>query len=414
MATNTSDIGSDGHAGAWLHDPVHRKWLVADAQAQLSFFRKSLRPDGGFDVLDHAGRPMPGLPQELHTTTRLVHSYAVAHQWGAPDCGDIVDAGIAFLLNRHRDPVHGGFVWSVRDGAVADGTKLAYGHVFVLLAASSAKTTGHPDADRLLSDAMEAIDRHFWDDEAGLLRDEFARDWSPFSTYRGFNANMHGVEAFLTAFEATGNKMHLDRAGRVLDFFTREIAPKYQWRLPEHYSDHWEPDFLYSGDPMFRPRGTTPGHSLEIARLLLQHWDLAGRPATAAPVTARRLIDTALSDGWLPAGGLAYTLSYEGEVSVADRYWWPVAEAIGAVAALLKLDFDEDLERWYRSLWRFAGEHFVDTERGGWFPEIDDTGRPVEHQFRGKPDIYHALQADLFPLSKSISRMPDETCRNML
>jgi mannose/cellobiose epimerase-like protein (N-acyl-D-glucosamine 2-epimerase family) len=406
MTDTTAPIGNDDHPGTWLADPVHRAWLAGDAAAQLAFFRNSLRGDGGFDVLDYGGRPLARGAQELHTTTRLVHSFALARQWGLDACDRIIDAGMAFLVKRHRDPVHGGYLWSVGD-AGGDGTKLAYGHVFVLLAAASARQVGHPDANWLAADVMEVIDRRFWDDAAGRLRDEFARDWSPISTYRGFNANMHGIEAFLAAHEATGDAGCLDRAGRMLRFFAGEIAPRHGWRLPEHYTERWEPDLDYAGNPMFRPRGTTPGHSFELARLLIQHWDLCGRTDASAPEGARRLVETALRDAWLPDGGLAYTLDHGGRVAVADRYWWPVTEAIGAIAALLKTDFRAADEAWYRTLWRFARDRFVDCERGGWFPEIDAAGHPDDRQFRGKPDLYHALQADLFPLSARVSRLPD-------
>ena len=68
-----------------------------------------------------------------------------------------------FLWNGHRDPVNGGYFWSVGEGHPIDDRKQAYGHAFVLLAASSAKTVGHPDADRLLADVSEVIATRFWD-----------------------------------------------------------------------------------------------------------------------------------------------------------------------------------------------------------------------------------------------------------
>ena len=61
------------------------------------------------------------------------------------------------LWRAYRDDRHGGYVWLLRDGQVADDTKLAYGHVFVLLAASTAKLVGHPDADRLLAEATPLL-----------------------------------------------------------------------------------------------------------------------------------------------------------------------------------------------------------------------------------------------------------------
>jgi len=401
-------LGDPSANTSWLTDPVHRDWLWSDAVRQLEFFRSSLRADGGFDVLALDGSPLPDGPQELHTTTRMVHSYALGHLAGAPDCTAMIDAGMAFLAAQHRDPTHGGYVWSVANGAAADSSKLAYGHVFVLLAASSAKIAGHPDADAMIDDIAGVIDQHFWDDDAGLLRDEFTQDWAPFSTYRGMNSNMHGTEALLAAYEATGHEVYLNRAGRILDFFVTNIAPAHAYRLPEHYSQDWQVDTEYQGNPMFRPRGTTPGHSFELGRLTLQHWDLRGRPDDGSPDRARKLIETALADAWLPVGGFAYTLDYEGHVMAPDRYWWPVTEAIGALATLIKLGGTSSDEGWYRKLWQTASALFVDHERGGWFPEVDANGQPVAAQFAGKPDIYHALQADLIPMANGLSRLPED------
>ena len=390
-------------ADSWLTDPTHRAYLLADARRQLSFFQTSLRPDGGFDQLDHDGSPLPRTAQELHATTRMVHSYVLGRAIGHEDADRIIDAGMEFIWTRHRDTEHGGYVWST-DGEGADDTKLAYGHVFVLLAAASAKNAGHPDADRLLSDVSEVIEKRYWDEEAGLLRDEFTRDWHPFSDYRGMNANMHGVEAMLAAFEATGERTWLTRAGRILDFFTARMAPAWNWRIPEHYTSNWQVDPSYAGNPTFRPAGTTPGHSLELGRLLLHHWDLSGRPETDAPRRARQLIERAVSDAWLPGGGLAYTLDLTGEIDMGDRFWWPVTEGIGAMAALLNADPEPQDEDAYRRFWRFADGSFVDHDRGGWAPEIDADGNPAGDQFQGKPDIYHALQADLYPLVPRLSR----------
>lgn len=383
--------------------PTDPAFLVADARRALDFFDDSLRPGGGFHALDHDGRPLPGDRQELHVTTRMVHSYALAQAAGRPDRAGVIDHGMRALWERHRDRDHGGYHWGLVGDAPADAPKLAYGHVFVLLAAASARMAGHPDADRLLADITQVLDRHYWDEDAGLFRDEFTRDWRVFSTYRGMNANMHGVEALLTAHEATGDARFLERAGRILAFFIPGQAAANDWRIPEHYDADWRPDPAYAGDPMFRPAGTTPGHSFEMARLSLQWWDLAGRPADGTPDRARALVDRALADAWQePGGGLAYTMRGD-RVGIPDRYWWPVTEAIGALAALIKLEPRAADRDWYARLWGFADAALIDHQRGGWFPELDAQGRPVDGQFRGKPDIYHALQADLLPLADGLS-----------
>jgi|TARA_B110000483_G_C18169854_1_gene532852 mannose/cellobiose epimerase-like protein (N-acyl-D-glucosamine 2-epimerase family) len=386
-------------------DIKHRDWLRHDANQQLDFFYQSLTKDGCFASLNWDGSQKTNMSQELHTTTRMVHSYALGKAFGYTAADNIIDAGMAALWNWHRDQDNGGYAWSVDKASIRDGQKLAYGHVFVLLAAASAKNAGHPDADRLISDISCILEKYFWDDACGRFREEYDADWTPFSTYHGMNANMHGAEALLTAYEATGHEKYLDHSGRILDYFTGTIAPQFDWRIPEHYTEDWQIDTEYSGDLMFRPAGTTPGHSFEFGRLVIQHWDLTGRPNTGALHLARHLIYKALSDAWLDEGGFCYTLNLNGEISIKDRYWWPVTEAIGALSVCLQVDPTETDEIWYTKLWNFAQFNFVDAERGGWYPEINSFGDPVGRQFFGKPDIYHALQAEFIALTGAPSNL---------
>lgn len=382
----------------------HRDFLIADTNRQFDFFAASMNPAGGFYVLDAQGRPLASAVQELHTTTRLVHSYALGQIAGRAGSAEMVAHGLSYLQSHHRDRVHGGYLWALEGDDVADGRKLAYGHVFVLLAASSALAAGHPAAKALFEDIDQVLDAHFWQDAQGLFCDEWNRDWTPFSNYRGMNANMHGVEALLAAYEASGQTKFLDRAGRILEFFLGQMAPKENWRLPEHYTESWQVDRGYAGDPMFRPAGTTPGHSFELARLLLHYGALTQAPLPPLVATARQLTYRALSDAWdADQGGLFYTLEFGGAPSIKDRYWWPVTEAIGVIAALLKVDPQPEDVQWYQTLWRFAQGHFIDAEQGGWFPEIDAAGKPTARQFLGKPDIYHSVQATLFPLCPHVS-----------
>ncbi|MGB0799996.1 MAG: AGE family epimerase/isomerase, partial [Planktomarina sp.] len=250
MTSNpVSTPGKPDAQGFWLNDKTHRNWLMDQAMRQFDFFQGSIRPEGGFYTLAHDGSPLNSPVQELHTTTRLIHSYALGHLLGVDGADRIVETGMAYLQSHHKDPHHGGFVWAMSGDQIADDRKLAYGHFFVLLAAASAKLAGHPNADRLLQDVRGVLDAHFWDEDAALFCDELNRDWTPFSTYRGMNANMHGVEAMLAAFEATGEAVYLDRSGRILDFFINQVAAQEHWRLPEHYTENWDIDRNYAGDP---------------------------------------------------------------------------------------------------------------------------------------------------------------------
>ena len=401
---NDHDLGPLDPDRPWRADPGHRDWLACDALRQLRFFAASLQGDGGFVPLDRTGRPRPG-PQELEATAWLVHGFALGHAGGAAGGEDMIDAGLAALWHRHRDPRHGGYARAVAGRNIADDAKSAGGHALVLLAAASARQAGHPDADRLLGDVAEVLDRRFRTDGAGLLGGHCRRDWTPLSTARSLEANLLGAEALLAAHEATGERAWLDGARRILDVLAGEVAPGHGWRLPDECLGPRQAD--PANGPKDRVPGSTPGHSFALARLVLQHWNLAGR-ASDAPEAARQLVARAFADAWRRDGGLVLRLDAEGRPLIRDRCGWPLAQAICAFASLLKLDAAPGDEARYRDCWRFAARHFIDADRGGWLPEIGEDGRPAERQFRGKPDICPALQADLLSLVPGLSGLMRE------
>lgn len=386
---------------------AHRQWLLGQATSLFGFFQNaSFNPAGGFFTLDDVGQPLP-LPQgqpsairQLHDTTRMVHCFAVAHLLGLPGAARNINHGMDYLWSAHRDQQNGGYFWSVDDKGPADDKKQAYGHAFVLLAASSAKVVGHPDADRLLADITDVLLTRFWEAEYGATSEEYAADWSILGDYRGQNSNMHLTEALMAAFEATGDRQYLTMAEQIADLIINRHARAQGWRVAEHFDSNWQVDLAYDGDAMFRPRGTTPGHALEWSRLLVLLWELGGRKHDWMSDAAKNLFFTTVAAGWDDTtGGFYYTLDWQDKPDRADRFWWPCAEGVAAAAVLASIDpSDPQIEFWYRRIWGFINNHFIDHKNGSWFPELDASFQPGNSVFTGKPDIYHAVQACLIPL----------------
>ena len=68
---------------------AHRLWLVDHARALFDFFQlASFNPAGGFFPLDENARPLAAKPghiganRQVHETSRMVHSFAIAHLLG--------------------------------------------------------------------------------------------------------------------------------------------------------------------------------------------------------------------------------------------------------------------------------------------------------------------------------------------
>lgn len=189
--------GGPTSGAKWVTLPYHRSWLLDRAGALFDFFEAhSIDPAGGFFSLDDlgqsivAGASSEGAVRELHATARMVYCFAISQLLGRPGAARFIDHGMGFLWSGHRDSAHGGYFWSVGKDGPRDDRKQAYGHAFVLLAASSAKVVGHPDADRLLANVSEVLLTRFWEPGVGAAAEEFDRNWSPVGHYRGQNSNM--------------------------------------------------------------------------------------------------------------------------------------------------------------------------------------------------------------------------------
>ncbi len=394
---------------SWTALPFHRQFLQQQANGLFDFFqRASLNPAGGFFELSDTGHALnTGNPvRQIHTTARMVHCFVIGSLIGRPGSDEIVDHGMRYLWEQHRDQANGGYVWSLDNDGRRDDTKQAYGHAFVLLAASSAKLIGHPLADAMIADVTEIIERRFWDDSRGAVSEEYQHDWSPIGDYRGQNSNMHLTEALMAAFEATGDKGYLVKAERIASLIIGQFAAALDFRVAEHFDANWQLDKTYLGSEMFRPAGTTPGHWLEWSRLLLQLFVLGDRRTEWLQDAARRLFRQAIDLGWDPQyGGFYYTLDWDNRPVMTEKLWWPVSEGIGAAAFLCAHDRDPYFETWYRKLWDFADQHLIDPDHGGWRSELTASLNPASRLFTGKPDIYHALQACLIPLYPAVGSL---------
>ncbi len=397
-----------GEAESWLQSPTHRAWLVAQATRLLGFFIPTVDDAGHFVELDDHGLPMPtGCPpaaaprQQLLTVARAVHSYALGEMLGIPGCEPLVARGLRTLWDHHRDPAAGGYFTAVNGRDIVDDSKSAYGHAFVLLAATSALAAGHADANQLFEDVLAVIDRYFWSDTDGAAREAFTRNWEEIEPYRGANSNMHLCESFLAAGGQPGHSELVARATRIVALLIDQKARSHDWLLPEHYDAQWRPLYEYNTskrNDAFRPYGVTVGHLLEWSRLLLSLRLATGDNSTTLLDGAQNLFQQGVTVGWDTLHtGLVYTVDWHGREVHDDHYWWPVAEGIGASAYLARITGAPLYEAWYQRLWDYAAEYLIDRAEGGWYPQLNAQNQRIVHPWYGKPDLYHALQACLLP-----------------
>lgn len=402
-------------------DTAENKEFLKEMRDQLlSFGHNFPSPGGGSYYLGDDGTPWKDRPRETWITCRMAHVYSMGSFLGHEGSEGLVDAALKGLKGELHDDVNGG--WYA--GLTADGeilpNKACYAHAFVILAASSATLAGRPGAKALLEEALKIYDEKFWNEEEGLSCDTWNTEFTVLDDYRGVNANMHTVEAFLAAADVLGNETYRMRAGRIIDRVI-EWAADNDYRIPEHFSSDWVADLECNKekpDDQFKPYGATPGHGLEWARLITQ-WALSahkeGKGAEKYIAAAENLYNRAISDGWNCDGapGIVYTTDWEGKPIVHDRMHWTLAEAINSAAVLYHVTEKEKYAADYAEFMKYLDEQVLDHVNGSWFHQLDEENKLIGTVWPGKSDIYHALQAVLIPYSKvdvSIALAVKEAC----
>ncbi|MGH8827496.1 MAG: AGE family epimerase/isomerase, partial [Jiangellaceae bacterium] len=181
-------------------DDAHAEWLARAGDDLIDFGRGATLSTGGFGWLDSRGRVDPTKPLHTYLNARMTHVFALAAIRGRPGTLELAAHGVAALSGLLHDDVHDGWFAAVApDGTPVDPSKTAYEHAFVVLAAASAAAAKVEGACGLLQDALDVVDHRFWDAGVGRCVDGYDRTLTVVEDYRGANANMHMVEAFLAA-----------------------------------------------------------------------------------------------------------------------------------------------------------------------------------------------------------------------
>ncbi|MFB6128902.1 MAG: AGE family epimerase/isomerase [Halorhabdus sp.] len=334
--------------------------------------------------------------KHLVGTTRYVVNFCLGARFdGEEPWLEAAEHGVEFLRNEHFDPETGGYDWLLDGTETVDRRRVCYGHAFVLLAYARAHEAGIDGAREGIEDVYDLLMTHFWEPDQHLCQSEFDGDFADASDYRGQNANMHTCEAMLAAHEATGEERYLDRAREIAHALTVELAAEHDGRLWEHYTENWDHDLEYNREQpkdLFRPWGYQPGHHVEWAKLLavLDRYD----DVDWALDRAEELFDIAIEHGWDEEfGGFYYTFDRDGDPIVADKYGWPVAEGIGAAAALYERTGDNAYLEWYDRLWDYAQDH-LSAPGGNFYFKLTRENDPIEtDEGPGVEPGYHPIGA---------------------
>jgi mannobiose 2-epimerase len=310
----------------------------------------------------------------------MVWAFSHAHRKRFGDYLDHAERGVAFLLERLRDPKHGGFFWKTdRAGRVLSDRKILCGEFFVVYALveyfCASGDASALDEARTLVDLLAA---RAHDDKYGGWLEHFSRRWRPLFRHRrgleveivglkSANIQMHALEALADFYRQTADVRAEPLLVETIDVCKTHFFPDD----PRACTPHRTRDWLPAG-----PAEVSVGHNAEFAWLLVDAETVLGREPSWARFD-RYLGDT-IAAPW------------------TERLWWEQAEILAALATGLASPGKHRHEQACEELLAFLLAHGIDPADGVWVNSVAADGTPLDTTKRDSwKDAYHEVRATI-------------------
>ena len=398
----------------------NKEFLEEIRKNLLEFGRQFPAPDGSSYYLGDDGTPWKDRNRETWITSRMLHVYSIGTMLGDKGSKALAESALKGAL---KDTEHGGWYSGLRaDGEILPN-KQCYAHAFVILSASSAMLAKIDGAEELLKEALELFDLRFWDEKEKLCVDTWNTEFTVLDDYRGLNANMHTVEAFLAVADVLSDEKYRQRAGGIIEHVIKWLSEN-SFRIPEHFTKDWKEDLECNKEQpsdQFKPYGATPGHGIEWARLIIQ-WALSTYRTESSSIltgkyveAAKALYNRAIKDAWNVDGaeGLVYTTDWEGNPVIHDRMHWTLAEAINTSSVLWQITNNRRYAEDYSKFMKYLDEKVLDHENGSWFHQLNEKNEVIGTVWPGKSDLYHAFQATWIPYGNAAVSIASDVKQKM-
>lgn len=323
---------------------------------------------GGFhERLDLAGHPILDVPKRLMVQGRQLYVYCHAGLLGwHPDARRLADRCVDYMVGSfHRRDGHPGWIHSLdAKGGVANATRDAYAHAFVLLGfAWYHQFTGDTQVLKLADETLAFMDEAMAADGGGY-HDAMPRP----DDIRRQNPHMHLFESCIALHQATGAPRFLARAGEIFGLLSARFLQPKQGYLCEYLAE--------ALDPLPDARGgiAEPGHHYEWIWLLRCFQKASGRDVGRY---CEPLYDHADRFGWDKDGYVVDEVDASGAILKASRRSWPHTEALKANIVEGEFGRPDCDAKAVRCVARLMDTYIGRPFSAGWIDHVDGTGKPI-------------------------------------
>lgn len=280
-----------------------------------------------------------------------------------------------FLAANFYDTQFGGLFWSINEDKTPKDTKnQIYALAFAIYGLSEYYAISKEEkALEIAKNLYAKIQEHSYDKINKGYFEAFTRDWQPIEDLRlstkdanekkTMNTHLHIIEGFVNLYKVWKDDKLLLNIVELLETIEKYFINTETGHLRLFFDENWKE----------KPDVVSYGHDIEAAWLLQQCAEISGNETLIANYKKYAIqIAEATKKGLDADGGLWYEYDPEKQQLIAEKHWWPQAEAlIGFYNAYQLTGKEEYLDIVYRN-WKFIKKHMIDQQNGEWYWGVYD------------------------------------------
>lgn len=282
----------------------------------------------------------------------------------------LAERAFEFLVAYFYDTQFGGLFWSINEDKTPKDTKnQIYALAFAIYGLSEYYAISKEErALELAKNLYAKIQKHSYDPINKGYLEAFTRDWQPIEDLRlsakdanekkTMNTHLHIIEGYVNLYKVWKDEKLLYDIIELLETIEKHFINPETGHLHLFFDENWNE----------KPDVISYGHDIEAAWLLQQCAEISGNETLIANFKKYAIqIAEATKEGLDFDGGLWYEYDPEKKELIAEKHWWPQAEAlIGFYNAYQLTDKEEYLDIVYK-IWKFTKKHMIDHQNGEWF-----------------------------------------------
>ncbi|WP_246269294.1 AGE family epimerase/isomerase [Chitinophaga oryzae] len=343
---------------------------------------------GGFyGKVDNYNNIDPRAPKGAVLNARILWTFAAAYNLtGDTTLLPLARRAECWFREHLLDTEYGGVFWTADyEGRPLETKKQVYAIAFAIYAYSEYYRATKEEAARAVAIRLyNNLQQYAYDPKSGGYFEAFTREWKPLQDQRlsekdanekkTMNTHLHVLEAYANLYTVWPESTLKKNIQDLLRLFRDRIIDRKSGHLHLFFDEQWQ----------VKGRLVSYGHDIEASWLLLEAAQVIHDAELTADFKAMALkMALATEEGLARDGGLWYEYEPSTQHMVAEKHWWPQAEAIvGFVNAWQLQPSGRFLQRAY-DCWKFTEEHLLDKTHGEWYWGIREDGAVMEEDKAG-------------------------------